>query len=112
MSGDGRLPGFFFHLRAGAADGFYRQRGASRFLGDVAVLLDDEAARRLVFLQAVEQLRRHAPVGALRAVLIDDVEEHEFVLGPGARFRRHAALYTKRNASATALAPYLVRNGD
>ena len=49
----------------------------------------DEAARGFVFFQPAEQLGRHAPVGALRAVLIDDVEEHEFAFGVGSRFFRH-----------------------
>src|SRR6185437_8809149 len=78
-----------FRLRADARDGLDFERRAAGFLRDLAVLLDDEAERGRVLLQPGEQLRRHAPVGALRAVFIDDVEEHEFVLGVGSRFFRH-----------------------
>ena len=67
------------------------QRRAAGFLRDLAVLLDDEAARGFVLVQPAEELGRHAPVGALRAVLIDDVEEHEFAFGVGSRFLRHGS---------------------
>src|SRR3954463_8636236 len=81
-----------FLLRAAADDALDLLRRAAGFLRDLAVLLHDEAARGLVLLQAAEQLGRHAPVGALAAVLIDDVEEDEFALGIGAGFLRHVLI--------------------
>src|SRR6202142_1889708 len=85
------LPGphHFFRLRPDAGDAFDLERRAAGFLRDFAVLLDDEAERGRVLLQAAQQFGRHAPVGALRAVLIDDVEEHEFAFGIGSRFLGH-----------------------
>ena len=79
----------FFRLGADAGNAFDRQRRAAGFVGDLAVLLHDEAERGLVLVQAAEQFGRHAPVRALRAVLIDDVEEHEFAFGVGSRFLGH-----------------------
>ena len=77
---------------AGAPDALDLHRRAAGFLRDLAVLLHDEAARGLVLLQPAENFRRHAPVGALAAVLIDDVEEGEFALGIGTGLLRHAGL--------------------
>src|ERR1035441_2243674 len=82
-------PHHFFRLGADTGDAFDLERGAAGFLGDRAVLLDDEAERGRVLLQATQQLGRHAPVGALRAVLIDDVEEHELAFGISSRFLGH-----------------------
>lgn len=53
-----------FLLSAGAGDALDRQRCAVGFLGDFAVLLDNEAAGGFVLFQAAEQFGRHAPVGA------------------------------------------------
>src|ERR1700687_995690 len=41
-----------------------RESGPATFLGDLAVLLRDEAARRLVALETAEDLIWHAAVGA------------------------------------------------
>jgi hypothetical protein len=49
-------------LCAGAANAFYRQWWTSRFLGDVAILLDDESAGGLVFFKAGKQFGRHAAI--------------------------------------------------
>src|SRR5664279_3097524 len=78
-----------FRLPADAGDAFDLERRAAGFLRDLAVVLDDEAERGRVLLQAAQELGRHAPVGALRAVLVDDVEEHEFAFGIGTRFLGH-----------------------
>src|SRR5437762_5598780 len=51
------------------------------FCADVAVLRLDHRARRLVPVESAEQLGRHLAVGALCAVLIDDVEQHVFAAG-------------------------------
>src|SRR6185437_11328447 len=76
-------------LGADSGDGLDLERRAAGFLRDLAVLLDDEAERGRVLFEAAQQLGRHTPVGALRAVLIDDVEEHEFAFGVGSRFFGH-----------------------
>src|SRR5690606_31576021 len=75
------------------------------FFRDLAILLDDEAARGLVLVEAAEQLGRHAPVGALRAVLVDDVEKHELALGIGAGFLCHRSLSALAAALSKGFAP-------
>lgn len=82
-------------LRAHPADALDRQCGATGFFGDLAVLLHDEAARGLVAVEAAEQLGRHAPVGALGVVFIDDVEEGEFAFGIGPGFLGHGAAFPR-----------------
>lgn len=88
------LAPFLFLLLPGAdpADFLDRQRRPAAFLGDLAVLLHDVAARGLVAVEAAKQLGRHAPVGALRTVFIDDVEKGEFAFGVGAGFFGHGGL--------------------
>jgi len=85
-------------LRADPLDALDRQRRAAGFFGDLAVLLDDEAARGLVAFEAAKQLGRHAPVGTLRAVLIDDIEKGELALGIGSGFLGHARLVVDQGA--------------
>src|SRR5579872_365630 len=87
-----------FGLGAHARDALDLERRAAGFLGDGAVLLDDEAARGFVLGEAAEQFGRHAPVGALRAVFIDDVEKDEFPFGVGSGFFRHAGFSRRRAA--------------
>src|SRR5215469_9464813 len=88
---------------AGATNAFDGERRASRFLRDCPILRDDEPARGFVFIRAAQQIGRHAPVGSLRTILIDHVEEHEFVLGVGARFLRHdVVLYANKQTPALA----------
>src|SRR4051794_26959652 len=70
-----------FLLGADPADVLDGQGRAAGFFGDLAVLLEDVASGRLVAIEAAEQFRRHAPVGALRIVLIDNVEKGEFAFG-------------------------------
>src|SRR5258705_2287794 len=77
------------------ADALDRQRRAAGFLGDLAVLFHDVAARRLVAVQPAEQFGRHAPVGALRVVLIDDVEKGEFAFGIGPGFLGHGRAFRR-----------------
>src|SRR6202000_3469757 len=79
-------------FRTGSVDAFDLERRASAFLGDLAVLLHDEAARGFVAVEAAEQFGRHAAVGALGVVLIDDVEKGEFAFGVGSGFLRHGRL--------------------
>lgn len=84
-------------LHAGAGDALDGERRAAGLLGDLAVLLDQIAACGLVAFGILwvgaGDLRRHAPVGALRAVLIDDVEEDEFAFGVAAGSFCHAGLW-------------------
>src|SRR5690606_18448699 len=47
------------------------------FLGDHLVLLDDETPRRLVLVEPTEQFSRDTAIGALAAILIDDVEGYK-----------------------------------
>ena len=74
-----------FLFLAGPANAVDGQRRAARFLGDLAILFEDVAVCGLVAVQAAEQFRRHAPVGTLRPVLIDDVEKGELAFGTGSR---------------------------
>src|SRR5580704_17549469 len=74
-------------LLARARDSLDLGQRAAGFFGDLAVLLDQKAVRRLVAVDAAEQRARNFAVGALRAVFIDDVEHDEF--GIQSRFSRH-----------------------
>jgi hypothetical protein len=51
-------------LRIDPLDTLDRESGLATFLGDLAVLLHDEAARRLVALETAEDLMGHAAVAA------------------------------------------------
>jgi hypothetical protein len=51
-------------LRTDPLDTLDRESRPATFLGDLAVLLHDEAARRLVALETAEDLMGHAAVGA------------------------------------------------
>src|SRR5215217_4429231 len=62
---------------AGPANALYRHRRIPGFLGDQAILFLDRGARRLVAVEAAQQLGRNTAVGPLRAVFIDHVEEGE-----------------------------------
>src|SRR5260221_432840 len=76
-------------LRAGAADGLDRHRGEAGFRRDLAVLLLDDGARGLVLVEAAERARRYLAVGALGAVLIDDVEQDEIAACAATGFAGH-----------------------
>src|SRR6476661_5092932 len=93
-------------LGADARDALDGERRAARLLGDLAVLFDDEAARRRVLVEAAEQLGRHAPVGALRAVLVDHVEEDEFALRVAARSFGHGARPSSKRKTPRGAGPY------
>jgi len=80
-------------LRPDPADALDRQRRAAGFFGDFAVLFHDIAARGLIAIEPAEQLGGHAPVGALRVVLIDDVEKGKFAFGIGPGFLSHGRLF-------------------
>jgi hypothetical protein len=56
-------------LGAFAQDALDLERRAAGFLGDLAVPLDQVAERVGVVLRVGREFGRHAPVGALRAVL-------------------------------------------
>ena len=68
------------------------ERRAPGFIRNLAILLHDEAPCRLVAIEAADQLGGHATVGALRAVFIENVEEHELAFGIGAGFLCHGFL--------------------
>lgn len=68
------------------------QRRLAALFGDRAVLLHDEAAGGLVAVEAAEEFRGDAAVGALGIVLIDDVEEGEFAFRVGSGFLGHGRL--------------------
>src|ERR1700733_8101947 len=74
-------------LRSGARNALDRERRLAGFLCDVAILLDQETVRRLVAIEAFGQRPRYLAVRAPRAVLVEDVERHEF--GIQSRFPRH-----------------------
>ena len=85
-----------FLLRADPAEALDRERRAATFLGDLAVLLHDISARRIVSVEPAEQFGRHAPVGALGAVFINDIEKGKFAFGIGAGFLGHGGLSSIR----------------
>jgi hypothetical protein len=85
-------------LRADPLEVLDLQRGLPALFGDLAVLLHDEGAGRLVAVEAAEQLRGHAPVGALGAVFIEDVEEGEFAFGICSGFFGHGGLVVDQGA--------------
>src|SRR5579862_1906165 len=62
-------------------------RRAAGFFRDLAVLLDQEAVRRLVAVDAAGERARHLAVRALRAVFVEHVEHDEF--GIQSRLSRH-----------------------
>src|SRR6185503_10339606 len=68
-------------LRVRAHDSLDPQRRHAGFRADIAVLRLDHGARRLVAIEPAEQLGRDLAVGALRAVFIEDVEQHELAAG-------------------------------
>src|ERR1700761_3556892 len=72
-----------FFLAVGTDNALDLDRGLAGFLGNLAVLLDQEAVRRLVAVDAAGERARHFAVRALRTVLIDDVEHDEFGILPG-----------------------------
>jgi len=86
-------------LRPDPLDLLDLQRRSSALFRDLAVLLHDEAARGFVAVEAAEQLGGHAPVGALGAVLVDDVEEGEFAFRVGSGFLGHGGLVVDQGAA-------------
>src|SRR5579871_3741141 len=74
-------------LRSRAGDALDLRRRLAGLFGDLAVLLDEKTVGRLVAVDAAGERARHLAVRALRAVLIDDVEHHEFGVQSG--FSRH-----------------------
>src|SRR4029077_17150756 len=89
------------------------------FLADLAVLFQDEPACRFIAVEPAEQLSRHAPVGALGVVFIDDIEKGKLAFGIGHGFFCHAGLWSisaplsKKNSGAQAdrygvAFPYLI----
>src|SRR5262249_52597582 len=67
-----------FLLGAGPRDGLVLARRPAGFLGDVAVLFDQELVRGLVAVDPAGQRARHLAVRTLRAVFVDHVEHDEF----------------------------------
>src|SRR5215472_7322364 len=74
---------------SGALDRLDRHHRQPGFLGDFAILLLDEGPCGRVAIEAAQHLARNASVGALAAVLIDDVEQHG--LGALRWFSRHGS---------------------
>src|SRR6266702_5925315 len=87
-----------FLLRADPLDGFDGHRRVAGFLRDFAVLLHDMAARGLITVEPAQELGRHAPVGALGAVFIDDIEKGKLACGIGSRFVSHGRLVVDQGA--------------
>ena len=77
------------HVVVDPHDTLDTQRQHAGLAADLAVLFLDQLARRLIPVDASEDVGRHAPVGALRAVLVIDVEQDVF--GPGRRFACHGS---------------------
>src|SRR5260363_12715 len=89
-------------LRPDPLDRLDLERRAAALFGDLAVLVAQEGAHRLVAVEAAKQLRGHTAVGALRAVFIEDVEEGEFAFGIGPGFFWHARLVPDRGKAVKA----------
>src|SRR6202043_1919806 len=65
-------------LGAGPRDALDLDRRPAGFLGDVAVLFDQEFVRGLVAVDPAGQRARNLAVRALRTVFVDHVEHDEF----------------------------------
>jgi hypothetical protein len=102
------LLGCLLLLRADAADRLDLERWPAGFFGDFAILRGDERLRRFVAVQPAKELGRHAAVGALGIVFIDDVEEGEFAFGIGSGLFWHARLVTDQDAAVKSLMLALV----
>src|SRR6186713_3242950 len=74
---------------AGAADRLDRAARLAGFFRDLGVLLGDDRLGRLVAVEAAQRGGRNPAVRALRAVLVIDVEQHEFADAAGAWFASH-----------------------
>jgi len=83
-------------LRADPADALDLKGRSPGFLGDFLVLLVNEHPRGFVTVQAAEKFGRHAAVGALGAVFIEDVEKGEFAFGISPGFLGHMRLLSIR----------------
>src|SRR4029079_6280611 len=79
-------------LGAGAADALDRAARHAGFFGDLAALRGDDGAGGFVAVVAAERRGRHPAVGPLRAVLVGDVEQHEFADDAGAWFASHVVV--------------------
>src|ERR1044071_5676932 len=79
-------------LRARALDGLDLHWRHAGLLGDRGILLGDRGFGRLVLVEAAEHRGRYPAVGALRAVFIDDIEQHEVAARSRSRFPRHCCL--------------------
>jgi hypothetical protein len=87
--GEGRL----LLLGADAFQALDGERGLAALGGDLAVLFGDRGLGRFVAVEAAEQLGGNAAVGALRAVLVENVEKGEFAFGIGTGFLGHGGLF-------------------
>src|SRR6266446_8993879 len=65
-------------LATGAADTLDGQCREPRLLGDHPILLVDDRASRSVTIHAAQSRAWNLAVRSLRAVLIEDIEQHEF----------------------------------
>ena len=74
-------------LPARPAQTLDRYRRETRPLGDLLVLLLDNRTRGLIGIEATQHRAWNPAIGALRAVFIKHVEQHEF--GTCSRFLRH-----------------------
>ena len=88
-----------FLLRPNPFEALDLERWAAALLPDLAVLLHDEGPGRLIAIEAAEQLGGHAPVGALGAVFVEDVEKGEFAFGVGSGFFGHGGLFVDQGAA-------------
>src|SRR5262249_53898107 len=76
-------------LSAGAAYAFYNNRGEPGLRCDHLVLLSDEIASGSIALYAREHRTWYPAIGPLRAVLIKDIEQHEFSASTCSWFPSH-----------------------
>jgi hypothetical protein len=85
----GVTSGWELILTAGAADAFYSDRRQARFHGDSSVLLGDKSAGGTIALCATQHCTRDPTIGPLRAILINDIEQHEFRTSTRSGFSGH-----------------------
>src|ERR1700736_2791954 len=66
---------FGVSFSAGSAQARDRQGRSAGFFGDHAVLLLDHGTRRIIAVEATQDVARHPAVGALRAVFVKHIEQ-------------------------------------
>src|ERR1051325_17639 len=89
LVGAAHIARLLLHVIVDAQDALDAQRRHAGLAADLAILFLDQLARRLVAVDAAENLGWNLAIRALRAVLVIHVEQHVF--GAGRRFACHGS---------------------